>query len=154
MTSTQEHMPDVDRLKELLLGKAIIDARITDDWSDRGPVGYLTLSDGITLKVWGNDGGCACPAGCYPLTTLNRVENIITNVELDERRVGDDTPCQTCGKTWGCYEDGHDNSYEGHFRIFVFAGDERVNVASFEGSDGNGYYGTGWWLDVVPAQGR
>ena len=158
MTNTPEHMPEVDRLKELLLGKAIVAARIAkdeapDDWSGRGPVGYLTLSDGTNLKVWGNDGGCACSAGCYPLKHLAACDNIITNVEVDERRHSDydeDPACRTCDAKYYCEEDGHDNT--GYYRVFVYAADERINVASFEGSDGNGYYGTGWWLDVVPAR--
>jgi hypothetical protein len=37
---------------------------------------------------------------------------------------------------------------DGYYRIFVFADNRRINVASFDGSDGNGYYGTGWWLAV------
>lgn len=152
MNGTEEHMPSDERLRELLIGKSITDARVAEDerpdpWSD-GPVGYLTLSDGTVLRVWGNDGGCACSAGCYPLKHLATVENIITNVEVDEDRRGDDTPCRTCGDRW-CWEDGHDNANDGHYRIFVFADNERINLASFEGSDGNGYYGTGWWLDAA-----
>ncbi len=153
---TEEHMPDEARLRELLLGKSITEARIAEDetpdrWLDRGPVGYLTLSDGTQLRVWGNDGGCACSAGCYPLTHLAACDNIITNVEVEERRDDDDveTPCRTCDAEYYCDEEGHDN--QGYFRVFVFADNERINVASFDGSDGNGYYGTGWWLDVMEA---
>lgn len=147
-----EHMPTEDRLRELLVGKGITDARVADErpdtWSNRGSVGYLTLSDGAVLRVWGNDGGCSCSAGCYPLAHLAAVENVITNVEVEERPYGDwsDMQCRTCGAK-GCWRDGHDN--EGYYRIFVVADNERINLASFEGSDGNGYYGTGWWLDVT-----
>lgn len=147
-----EYMPTQERVAELLLGKTITEARVTkerpDRWSNANPVGYLTLSDGTHLKVWGNDGGCACSAGCYPLAHLAKVDNIITNVEVEERPDGDDIsdPCRTCGDPL-CFTDEHDNV--GHYRIFVFAGDERINLASFEGSDGNGYYGTGWWLEVT-----
>lgn len=146
-----EHMPDTDRLRELLVGKSITSARISDESPETytsGPTGYLTLSDGTTLKVWGNDGGCACSAGCYPLAHLDACENVITNVEVEEFPDGDfgGTPCRTCGEE-SCWKDGHDN--EGYYRIFVIADAQRVNVASFEGSDGNGYYGTGYWLQVV-----
>lgn len=148
-----EHMPSEDRLRELLVGKKVTDARITDEPPERwesGPTGYLTLSDGTVLKVWGNDGGCSCGAGDYPLTHLAEVDNIITNVEIEERPDEDwsDLPCRTCGEIH-CWKDDHDN--EGYYRIFVFAEDQRINLASFDGSDGNGYYGTGWWLDVVVA---
>lgn len=146
-----EHMPTVDRLRELLVGKSITSARLSDESPEKytlGPTGYLTLSDGTIVKVWGNDGGCACSAGCYPLAHLDACENVITNVEVEERPDGDgmEQPCRTCGEMH-CWKDDHDN--EGHYRIFVIADAQRVNVASFEGSDGNGYYGTGFWLQVV-----
>lgn len=62
---------------------------------------------------------------------LGQVENVITNVEVDENP--------------GEY---NNNDY-GYYRIFVYAGEEKIMLASFEGSDGNGYYGTGWWLRVT-----
>lgn len=150
MSTETEHMPSEERLRELLVGKSIVSAEIRDespeDWT-AGPTGYLTLSDGTVLKVWGNDGGCGCSAGCYPLTALNACKNVITNVQVEERPVDDDAVCWTCGEeSWFC-------DHEGYYRIFVlaFGVDERINVASFEGSDGNGYYGTGWWLSVESA---
>lgn len=149
---TTEHMPSEERLRELLVGRSIVSAEMRDESPERwtpGPTGYLTLSDGTVLKVWGNDGGCACSAGCYPLASLNSCENVIMNVMVEERPDGDDVVCETCGRSW-CYT--HDNG-GGYYRIFVlaFGVDDRINVASFEGSDGNGYYGTGWWLSVETA---
>lgn len=141
-----EQTPGDDRLRELFVGKSIVRAEIRDEgpekWT-RGPTGFLTLSDGTVIKVWGNDGGCYCSAGCYPLTALNGCENVITNVEVEEHPDGADEPCQTCGNR-SCWD--HEN--EGYYRIFVFALDQRLEIASFNGSDGNGYYGTGWWLTV------
>jgi hypothetical protein len=126
-----ELMPSEDRLRELLVGKKITSVKMGPDAYD--PVGHLTLSDGTELEVWGHDGGCACSSGCYPLTELNAVDNIITNVEVDANPTDD-------------YGDSPD---EGYYRIFVFSEDRRFPLASFEGTDGNGYYGTGWWLKVV-----
>lgn len=146
-----EHMPSEDRLRELLIGRSVVNARISDESPERyqtGPTGFLTLDDGTVLKVWGNDGGCACSAGCYPLASLNGVGNAITNVEVEEHPADDGTPsvCVECGeKVWNC---GHP---EGWYRIFVYAEDHRIPLASFEGTDGNGYYGTGWWLNVEDA---
>ncbi len=128
-----EHNPTADRLKELLLWRTIESAEIEDDSPDgysSGPVGYITLDDGKVLKVWGNDGGCGCAAGCYPLTELNACEGAITNVVTDENPDAD-------------YAD-----YDGHYRVFVYSGDHVSTLASFDGSDGNGYYGTGWWMEV------
>jgi hypothetical protein len=150
MTET-EHMPSEERLRELLMWKKVVEARIDDvpppDKYSAGPTGTLKLSDGTILKVWGNDGGCACDAGCYPLTELNTIDNAITNVEVEAQEGGEGDPCRTCGKGF-CYEAGHDSGEEGHYRIFVFAEDQRFKLAEFDGSDGNGYYGTGWWLQV------
>lgn len=152
---TAEHMPSEDRLRELLVGRKVVEARIDDEpspdrWDDRGPVGHLTLSDGTKLQVWGNDGGCACSDGCYPLAHLAAVDNVITNVEVEEWRDGDcreGPACRTCDAKYYCDEDGHENA--GYFRVFVYADNERINLASFEGTDGSGDYGTGWWLNVA-----
>jgi len=108
-----------ESIEALLLGHAV--SKVADD--------HLLLDNGTLLKLVGNDGGCACSAGCYDLTALNGVENIITAVEFE------DDPA----------DDGHDGD---GYRIFVFAGDQRINLATFEGSDGNGYYGTGYHVMV------
>lgn len=34
------------------------------------------------------------------------------------------------------------------YRIFVLAQDQRFELAAFDGDDGNGYYGTGFWFTV------
>lgn len=138
-----EETPTADRLRELLIGKSIVSATVSDENPDpytQGPTGTLTLSDGTVLKVWGNDGGCACSAGCYPLAMLNAPDGIITNVEVDAKPSGDDK-CPECGKWYDC-------EHQGFYRVFVVAKDKRLNLASFEGSDGSGYYGTGWWMRV------
>lgn len=142
-----EHMPSEERLRSLLIGRRIVRAEVVDESPERwtaGPTGYLTLDDGTVLKVWGNDGGCACTAGCYPLAVLATCDNAITNVVVEEHATGDGVACRTCGEYY-CWKHGDE---DGYYRIFVFAVDERLVVASFEGSDGNGYYGTGWWLSV------
>lgn len=148
MSNESEHMPSEDRLRELLVGRQVVAAEIRDERPDRydaGPTGVLTLSDGTVLKVWGNDGGCACDAGCYPLADLSTTSGTITNVRVEEKP-DDDTRCPKCGKWYGCEHEGE----RGFYRIFVVAEAQEVRVASFEGSDGSGYYGTGWWLRVEP----
>ena len=143
-----EHMPSEDRLRELLVGRSVVRAEIRDEPPERyesGPTGVLTLDDGTVLKVWGNDGGCACSAGCYPLASLNEVGNAITNVEVEEKPDDEYKDCEHGCKSWDC-------EHVGFYRIFVYAEDHRIPLASFEGSDGNGYYGTGWWLSVEASQ--
>lgn len=128
-----KHNTPLEQLKVLLLGRRVVDAQMSNGYADEytpGPVGYLILDNGMVLKVWGNDGGCACSSGCYPLQRLSAVENVILGVDL--------------------IEDPHDDydGGEGAYRIFVFTANEMIELASFEGSDGNGYYGTGWWLSI------
>lgn len=128
---------DQEKITGLFIGRSVTVAN-TD---------HLVLDDGTVLRLIGNEGGCSCGAGDYDLTELNGTENAITSVEFDDDPGGDDynPPCRTCGKA-GCYEDDHDN--RGRYRIFVYAGNDRINLATFEGSDGNGYYGTGYVIYV------
>ena len=106
-------------IKDLLLGRRV--EKVSDE--------SLLLDDGTSLKLRGNVGGCCCGAGDYYLTELNGCDNIITSVEMDNAP----------------YEDDYG---EGVYTIFVFAENERITLASFEGSDGNGYYGTGYYIKV------
>lgn len=132
---------DGDKIAELLVGRRIVHAEKGGEYPDYPaqfswdrPEGLLVLDDGTKLYLRGNEGGCACSAGDYPLERVAATENIITSARLHASPSGD-----------GCDDDG-----EGVYRIFVFAGADEINVASFEGSDGNGYYGTGFALTVVP----
>lgn len=149
MSTEREHMPDETRLRDLLIGRKVERVEMRDEappdtYYESGPTGRLHLSDGRVLRVWGNEGGCSCGAGDYPLARLAEFDNVITNVEVEAAPDGDDVPCRTCGKDY-CFD--HENP--GFYRIHVFAGQEKTLLASFEGTDGNGYYGTGWWLSVA-----
>lgn len=109
-------------IEQLLIGRKV--TKVADD--------TLLLDDGRKLRFVGNDGGCACPSGCYDLTELNGVDNVITKVEF--------------------VDDPDENEYRpesGSYRIFVFADNRKVNLAAFEGTDGNGYYGTGYQIHVL-----
>ncbi len=76
--------------------------------------------------------GCGgCSSGWYSITNLNNVDNAITNVEFDCVGIEDE-------KTY------NDTSY----RIFVFCEDTRIKLLQVDGSDGNGYYGTGYTIKV------
>jgi len=111
---------DQQGIADLLIGHKVV--KVADD--------KLMLDDGTTLVLAGNEGGCSCSAGDYDLTELNGVDNIITNVEFEDSPGGD-------------YEEG-----DGTYKIFVYADNTRINLATFEGSDGNGYYGTGYSITV------
>ncbi len=119
-TRTLDH-ENFGAIKELLLGRKVV----------RVQGAILVLDDGTRLKFEGNSGGCSCSAGDYELTELNHVDNIITDVEF-------------------VYNPDDDGRYEqGVYQIFVYADNQRLNLATFEGSDGNGYYGTGYTIRVM-----
>lgn len=107
---------------------------------------HLMLDNGTVIKAIGHDGGCACSAGCYDLSVLNGVDNIITRVDFDYHPAGDDDPWDGPNEAKVCNPEQEE--YEGHYRIFVFAEERRINLMQFDGSDGNGYYGTGFELLV------
>jgi hypothetical protein len=109
-----------DDVEALLLGRTV--TRVADN--------KLLLDDGTELTLVGNQGGCGCEAGDYELVELNGVDNIITRVEFFDSPGGD-------------YVDGF-----GVYQIFVYADNVKVNLAKFEGTDGNGYYGTGYQITV------
>lgn len=123
-----------DEIEQILLGHRIVNAELGEVSTPNGRAeGILTLDDGTRVYATGNDGGCACDAGCYPLRHLAATDNVITAVRFDDQP---------------------DDEYEGGggwYRIYVVADATEINIASFEGTDGNGYYGTGYSLLVCPS---
>lgn len=126
-----------EEIKALLLGRRVVRAEEGDfqrpESSYYRASGRLTLDDGTQILVTPNEGGCSCGAGDYSLTSLASVDNVITAV-----RVSSET---------------EDTSYgEGptKYQIFVFADAAEVNLLTIDGDDGNGYYGTGYALTVIP----
>lgn len=120
MTNTVYDENDDEALSALLIGHKV--TKVADD--------TLMLDDGTELTLAGNEGGCSCGAGDYELRELNAVDNIITRVEI----VRD--------------PDDEDRDAPGLYEIFVYADNQKINLARFEGSDGNGYYGTGFSVRV------
>lgn len=130
-----------DKIRNVLMGKRIVGAEIGDFTAEAGgdrwnPVtGKLTLNDGTVIYIAPNQGGCACSAGDYFLTSLATVDNIITDVKAVAEEEDKDN--------W----DYGSTSY----RIYVIADNVQINAVQIDGDDGNGYYGTGYELFVVPA---
>lgn len=134
MKTFKEHQED--EIRDLLMGHRVVNVEVFKDEPLRiegiwGEVeGKLTLDNGQEVYVVPNKGGCSCSAGDYDLSSLERVDNLITRVDFE-------APSED---SWG--------EREGTYKIFVLAGHERINLLSIEGSDGNGYYGTGYELAV------
>jgi hypothetical protein len=114
-------------IQNLLVGHKV--AKVAKD--------HLLLDDGTVLRFPDTYGGCSCNSGCYDLTELNGVDNIITAVEFQDDPGGD-----------GYHEEGG-----GVYRIYVYADNQKINLATWEGTDGNGYYGTGYDIWVRRPEG-
>lgn len=126
---------DQDDIAELLMGRKVVKA---DDE-------HLILDNGTVIKAIGHDGGCACNAGCYDLSVLNGVDNIITKVEFDYRPASDGDYPMKAGRR---HPDDPEDEWTGYYRVFVYAENQRINLMQFDGTDGNGYYGTGFAILV------
>lgn len=113
---------DEKEIKELLIGRKV---KVDGD--------NLILDNGIILEVVANQGCGGCSSGWYSITKLNEVDNAITNVEFE---------CDDI-------ESNEENDYnDTSYKIFVFCEDTRINLLQVDGSDGNGYYGTGYEIIV------
>ncbi len=114
-----------DEIRALLIGRRVVE--VGGRPGVGGHHGSLTLDDGTVLDLEGNQDCCAY----YDITELNAVDNIITSVEFEEDPAGDDYP-----------------KGQGVYRIFVFAENREINLVRFDGTDSNGYYGTGYTITV------
>lgn len=114
---------------ELLVGHRIVKAEMNlpGDYG-RNDNGKLTLDDGTEIAVIPNI-GCLCGSGDYYITRLATTENIITAIRIVDDPAGDGT-------------DGTG------YAIYVITGNDEINVLQIDGDDGNGYYGTGYWLEI------
>jgi hypothetical protein len=127
VTVTLDQDSKVEELRALLVGHSI--AKVADD--------RLELDDGTILTIIPNEGGCSCGAGDYELTELNGCENVVTDVRTETEEIPD--PAYP----------GDDETGMTVYRIYVFAVEERVNLMAVTGDDGNGYYGTGYEIQVT-----
>jgi hypothetical protein len=126
---------DIKEISEALVGRKIVHAEMGGTYPAQGyrhPEGMLVLDDGTKLYLTGNEGCGGCSSGWYELERVGTVDNVITDVTIFENPDDDD----------------HDTG-AGVYSIFVFAENQMIEVANFQGSDGNGYYGTGFNVTVV-----
>lgn len=109
---------DEKKIEELLLGHKVT----VDDYDN------LVLDNGVVLQIYPNIGCYGCESGNYYLQHISSVNNAITNVEF--------------------VEEFEDDCYYKHYRIFVIADGMTTELLDVYGTDGNGYYGTGYKIDV------
>lgn len=105
-------------IEELLLGHKVT----VDDYDN------LVLDNGVMLQINPNIGCGGCESGNYYLEHISSVNNAITNVEF--------------------VEEFEDDCYYEHYKIFVIADGMTTELLDVYGTDGNGYYGTGYTIDV------
>lgn len=105
-------------IEELLIGHKVT----VDDYDN------FVLDNGVVLQINPNIGCGGCESGNYYLEHIASVNNAITNVEF--------------------VEEFEDDCYYEHYKIFVIADGMTTELLDVYGTDGNGYYGTGYTIDV------
>ena len=108
-------------IEDMLIGRKVVDVEGDDT---------LVLDNGMKLLVEPNEGCGGCESGWYNIEHIASCNNAITNVEFD---------CYDEEDKWDCYT---------HYKIFVIADGIRTELLDVYGTDGNGYYGTGYSIDV------
>ena len=114
------HECDKKEIEELLLGHKVV-AYKEDN--------LLVLDNGVLLQINPNIGCSGCGSGSYYLRHITSVNNAITNVEFVEKYDDDKYQCK-------------------HYSIFVIADGVTTELLDVCGTDGNGWYGTGYTIDV------
>ena len=129
----------------LLIGRYVTNIEtgtfITDSWMEdcEKSQALLTLDDGTQLVAMGRGGGCVCGQGDFEFTKAfyqgsptARIMNAM--VEMEGADWYDMDISATC------------------FKVFVIVEDEKLPLLEFDGYEGDGYYGRGFWLSVYPQE--
>lgn len=142
MTKISGCEEDVNILRQHLIGRSVVAVHKFGDQErlEGAPEaeGEVVLDNGTRLLLGGNQGCGGCSSGWYELSKLNDIPvNGITNVEIVKFQASNSQ-----------YADEGDQVYS----IFVLGFEDNLNLAElarFDGSDGNGYYGTGFWFTIL-----
>jgi len=129
----------------LLIGRYVTNIETgtfaTESWMEEceKPQALITLDDGTQLVAMGRGGGCACGQGDFEFTKAfyqgsptARITNAMVEMEGEPRYDGDISA--TC------------------FKVFVIVDDEKLPLLEFDGCEGEGYYGRGFWLYTYPLE--
>lgn len=137
--------PDNPDTLSLLIGRYVTNIEtgtfVTKDWMEdcERSQAILTLDDGTQLLAVGRGGGCSCGQGDFELTKAlyqgsptARIMNAMVEME---------------GEAW------HDGDISATaFKVFVMVDDKKLPLLEFDGWEGEGYYGRGFWLHVYPLE--
>lgn len=124
-------------LKELFVGRKVVDL---DEESET-----IMLDNGVRVRVIPNEGCGGCPDGHYELKALNMLKNVDHVI--------------TAAKVVAIGHPSEDNGWSSDttYQLAVYAAGvgvkkgKRTNLVEITGNDGNGYYGTGFTLEVIEA---
>lgn len=137
--------PDSPDTLSLLIGRYVTNVEtgtfVTKDWMEdcERSQAILTLDDGTQLLAIGRGGGCSCGQGGFELTKAfcqgsptARIMNAMVEMEGEAGRDGDISATA--------------------FKVFVMVSDEKLPLLEFDGWEGEGYYGRGFWLHTYPLE--
>lgn len=116
---------DEAEIKKLLEGRRIIRADVTDY--------TLVLDNGTRIRVDPNEGCPGCSSGNYDITIFDECESVITSVRTAVEEHRED-------ESW---------DFLTRYQIWVLVADREFPILEVSGTDGNGYYGTGYRLYVT-----
>nr|DAR55497.1 MAG TPA: hypothetical protein [Caudoviricetes sp.] len=137
--------PDKPDTLSLLIGRYVtnietgtfVNAEYAEDCEKSQAI--LTLDDGTQLLAMGRGGGCVCGQGDFELTNAfyrgspsARIMNAMVDMEGEEEYGGDISATA--------------------FKVFVVVDDEKLPLLEFDGCEGEGYYGRGFWLYTYPLE--
>lgn len=112
---------EIEKIENLLVGRKILKSEQKDDFTI-----HLTLDDGQVVQVQGNMGDYKDGDGFFPITSIAKA--------------------LPGGRIMGVSSES--DEWEEHFTLFVMTEGDKMPLVEFEGSD-NGYYGSGFWLQVL-----
>jgi hypothetical protein len=127
-TTVEIQHDEEQRVRELLLGRRVVRVERDDTAGGR-----FLLDDLTVVDVYPNEGCSGCGSGWFEMTHLAEVDNVITDVRLEE--TDDD-----CGNQ--------------AYRVFVVADATEINLLAVEGDEGSGCYGAGYTLHVLAPRER
>ena len=129
----------------LLIGRYITNIEtgtfVTKSWMEdcEKPQALITLDDGTQLLAVGYAGGCVCGQGDFYFTKAfyqGSPSARIMNVKVEMEG-----------------EPGYDGDISAtRFKVFAIVDDEKLPLLEFEGYEGEGYYGRGFWLYTYPLE--
>lgn len=139
--------PDKPDTLGLLIGRYVTNIKtgafVSIGWSEdcEKSQAILTLDDGTRLLAMGRGGGCSCGQGDFELTKAfcqgsprARIMNAMVEMEGEEWYDGDISATA--------------------FKVFVIVDDDKLPLLEFDGYEGDGCYGRGFWLYAYPLEGQ